>query len=71
MMKPLEDTLDAAGRLLADAEERRAEQVRLIEEQTERGEDTSETERVLRGLEDTLAAVRTYQWFIQQSSKTS
>jgi hypothetical protein len=68
--KPLEDTLDATGRLLADAEERRAEQVRLLEEQAARGEDTAEGERVLRGLEDTLTAVRTYQWFIQQPPKT-
>ena len=69
MKKLLEDTLDATGRLLADAEERRAEQVRLIEEQAARGEDTAESERVLRGLEDTLTAVRTYQWFIQQPPK--
>lgn len=69
--KPLKDTLDATGRLLADAEERRAEQVRLLEERAARGEDTAESERVMRGLEDTLTAVRTYQWFVQQPPELS
>lgn len=53
-----EDRLDALEVRIAALEARRADQLRLVENEARRDQNTTEVERVLREVEDELAALR-------------
>ncbi|GJE45608.1 hypothetical protein [Methylobacterium soli] len=55
---PEDTTLEVVDDLIAEAEERRTEQVALIEHLTRQGQATAESERVLAEIERVLAALQ-------------
>lgn len=53
-----EDRLDALEARIAALKARRTDQLQLVESEARRDQDTTEVERVLREIEDELAALR-------------
>ncbi|WP_336488426.1 hypothetical protein [Methylobacterium nigriterrae] len=66
----LEEPLDAVNRLVAETEERRRDQVRLIARLSESARCTVLAERLLREVECTLTVARAYQSILQSLNES-